>query len=181
MIDDKGVEKKSQLLAGKRIGFGVCGGIGAVETVRLIRELRRHDAEITVFFTPSAARFITPLSLEWASQGRVVGSPEALVDHLDPFDLILVAPLTWNTLAKIALGLTDTAVSLAVAGQLGRKGPVVLVPTMNLQLHQHPLYGKYSAQLESWGARFYPSPEEEGRLKMPAPVALAEWVIEVLK
>lgn len=180
MIEDTGVEQKSQKLAGKRIGFAICGGIGAVETVKLIRELRRHGADITAFLTPAATRFITPLSIEWATQGKVLLEAEADVDHLDPFDVVIVAPLTWNTLAKIALGLTDSIVALAVAGQLGRKGSVVLVPAMNLQLSHHPLYGKYSARLESWGARFFPSPEEEGRLKMPAPAALAEWVIEVL-
>jgi phosphopantothenoylcysteine decarboxylase/phosphopantothenate--cysteine ligase len=180
VIQDKGVENKSSRLVGKRVGFGICGGIGAVETIKLIRELRRHGADITVFLTPSATRFVTRLSVEWAAQGKVIEEAGADVDHLDPFDVIVVAPLTWNTLAKAALGLTENPVALALAGQFGRKGPVALVPAMNLQLSQHPLYGKYASQLESWGAHFYPSPEEEGRLKMPTPVDLAEWLMEVL-
>lgn len=52
MIKDTGVEEKADALDGKRIAFGVCGGIGAVETVKLMRELRRHGAELTTFSIP---------------------------------------------------------------------------------------------------------------------------------
>lgn len=179
MIRDTGVEKKSEKLKGRRIAFGICGGIGAVESVRMIRELRRHGAEITAFLTPSAERFITELSVAWATQTPVVREAGADVDHLDPFDLVVVAPLTLHSLAKCALGLTDNAVALLVAGQLGRNGRLALVPAMNLQLKEHPLFEEYRRRLEGWGARFFPATEQEGRWKMPTPEAFAEWIIEV--
>jgi len=179
VISDKSVDRKSDALSGRRIAFGVCGGIGAVETVRMIRELRRHGAEITTFLTPAAKRFITELSLTWATQGPVIEDLDAQVEHLDPFDIAVVAPLTLNTLTKCALGIADNSVSMMVASQLGRRGKVVMVPAMNDQLAAHPLYVSYRDRLREWGTQFYPSPEEEGRLKMPAPDAFAEWVIEV--
>jgi len=181
VIKDTGVERKSHALDGKRIAFGVCGGIGAVETVKLMRELRRHGAELTTFLTPSATRFITELSLAWASQGPVIREAGADVDHLDHFDIAVIAPLTLNTLSKFALGLTDSAVALMVAGQLGRGGKVAVVPAMNAQLQNHPLYGTYRALLEKWGVQFFPSPEEEGRMKMPDPEKFSQWLIEVSK
>jgi phosphopantothenoylcysteine decarboxylase / phosphopantothenate---cysteine ligase len=181
VIKDTGVERKSHALDGKRIAFGVCGGIGAVETVKLMRELRRHGAELTTFLTPSATRFITELSLAWASQGPVIREAGADVDHLDNYDLAVIAPLTLNTLSKFALGITDSAVALMVAGQLGRRGKVAVVPAMNAQLQSHPLYGTYRALLEKWGVVFFASPEEEGRLKMPDPEKFSQWLIEVSK
>ncbi len=181
MIHDTGVEIKSDALQGVRVAFGICGGIGAVETVKILRELRRHGAQLTVFATPAALKFITELSLKWAAQGPILQDPGADVEHLEPFDIAVLAPLTLNTLTKCALGITDSAVSLMVAGQVGRKAPLVCVPTMNLQLQKHPLYAKYVAQLETWGARFFPSPEEEGRLKMPAADVFSKWLIEVYR
>ena len=70
-IADKGVEIRSGKLAGKRIGLGVCGGIGAVEVVKIIREMRRHGAVVTPFLTPSVKEFVTALSLEWAAGGEI--------------------------------------------------------------------------------------------------------------
>lgn len=52
---------------------------------------------------------------------------------------------------------------------------------MNAQLQNHPLYGTYRALLEKWGVTFFPSPEEEGRMKMPDPEKFSQWLIEVSK
>jgi phosphopantothenoylcysteine decarboxylase / phosphopantothenate---cysteine ligase len=176
---DTGVELKSRALEGKRVGFGICGGIGAVECVRLIREVRRHGADITAFLTPSAARFITPLSISWACQSPVRTEAGSEVDHLDEYDIVVVAPLTFNTMAKCALGMTDNAVALLVSGQLGRKGKLAFVPAMNSQLKNHPLFPEYQRTLENWGAKFLIEEEKEGRLKMPAPERFGEWLLGV--
>lgn len=178
MIQDRAVEKKSAVWDGQRFAFAVSGGIGAVESVKTIRELRRHGAEITAFMTPSALKFITELSVTWAAGRRALTTADAEVEHLDPFDWVIVAPLTLNTLSSIALGRTDNAVTLLAASQLGRRGKLALVPAMNAQLSQHPLYATYRRQLESWGAVFYPAVEEEGRWKMPAPETLVRWLLE---
>lgn len=177
---DKSVDVKSNRLAGRRIALAICGGIGAVESVKNARELRRHGAEVFAFFTPSTEEFITELSVEWASGHKVIKHPGADVDHLGPFDLVIVAPATLNTISKSSLGLSDNAVTLLIAGQLGRKAPILFVPAMNEQLRNHPLYDDYTKRLQSWGARFHERGPEEDRIKMPPSEELAEWAFKSL-
>ena len=69
---DTDVEVRGNSLRGKHILLGVTGGIAAVDTVRLARELRRHGAKVSVIMTPSAQEIITPMAVRWASQGDVI-------------------------------------------------------------------------------------------------------------
>ena len=179
-LTDRGVERKSDRLKGKRLALAACGGIGAVELVRVTRELRRHGAQVTLFITPAVTTFISELSLEWAAGSKVIREAGADVDHLDTYDLVLVAPATLNTISKSALGITDNVVTLLIAGQLGRKAPLLFVPTMNVQLRNHPAFAEHVARLQQWGARFFPSEVEEDRLKMPAPETILEHVVKSL-
>ena len=168
-IHDRGVVAKSNRLGGIRVGLGVCGGIGSVEVVKIIREIRRHGASVDAFITRSVENFITPLSIEWASERPVVKESTARVEYLDAFDAVVVAPLTLNTLSKAAVGICDNPVTLLIAGQIGRHGPLLFVPTMNQSLFEHPSFIAHRRCLEQWGARFMDCPLEESRLKMPAP------------
>lgn len=176
-VQDKGVEKKSDDLTGRKIAMGVCGSIGAVEVVKIIRELRRHGADVQVFVTPSVSLFITDLSLEWASNRSVISQMDAQVEHLEAYDLVLILPATLNTLSKSAVGIADNAVTLLVASQLGRKARCLFVPAMNEALQSHPAYRDHVAKLESWGARVWESENEESRLKTPSPERVADFVI----
>ena len=179
-IADRGVKTKSKRLDGKRIALGVCGGIGATEVVKIIRELRRHGASVVPFLTPSVTDFISELSIEWAASTKPVLRLGADVDHLETYDLVVVAPATLNTIAKSALGIADNAVTLLVASQIGRKAPVIFVPAMNLMLRRHPAYDLHVKTLTKWGASFFePEPQEE-RLKMPEAITLAAHVVERL-
>lgn len=178
---DLGVSQKSKRLADRRIAFGVCGGIGAVEVVKIVRELRRHGAEVTIFTTPTVSQFVGEMSLAWAAQSAVRSAPSAEVYHLETFDIAIVAPATLNTISKAALGLADNAVTLLIASQLGRKAPLLFIPAMNVQLREHPAYGENVSRLTSWGARFIEPPIEEGRLKMPAPETFVDEVEKVLR
>ena len=171
-ISDRGVQPKSQRWSDKTFAFAVCGGIGAVESVKLIRELRRHGANVVPYFTNEAARFISPLSVEWAAGKPAVVSLGPDVDHLDDYDLVIVAPATLNTIAKGALGLADNPVSLLIASQLGRQAPLLFVPTMNERLASNPAYREHLKKLEKWGALFLEQELEEDRLKMPSPETL---------
>lgn len=179
-ILDPGVIQKSRRLKDRRIAVGVCGGIGAVEVVRMIREMRRHGANISVFITPSVRRFVGSLSLEWAAQTPVVTRATRDVEYLQDFDLVLIAPLTLNTLSKSALGITDNPVTLLIASQISRKRPLIFVPAMNEDLLNHPLFKVYRSQLEAWGGTFLFSPIEESRLKMPTPETVTEAITQVL-
>lgn len=179
-IRDTGVEKKSVRLSEKRIGFAICGGIAAVESVKLIRELRRHGAEVFPYFTPDAERFVGKLSVAWASSRDVVMDVGYDVDHLAPFDLVIVAPATLNSVSKSAYAITDNAVLLLIASQIGRKGKVLFVPTMNEVLKMHPGYAEAKKRLIHWGAEFFENEFEESRMKMPSPENLAKRVFEMI-
>ena len=177
---DLGVSLKSETLLGKRIALGVCGGIGAVEVVKIIREIRRHSARVTAFMTPSAQAFIGATSLEWACNEPTVSHLSPRLEHFEGFDLVIVAPATLNTISKCVVGLCDNPVTLLVASQLGQKGRLLLVPAMNTSLRSHPRYIEHLTLLEGWGTQIFECPEEEGRFKMPSPEALAEKVIRCL-
>ena len=180
-LADRGVEIKSQALKDKQIAVAVCGGIASVESVKIIRELRRFGAEVTAFYTPQVTQFITELPVEWATGKKVITEAQANVDHLEDFDLVVVVPATWNTISKSALGLSDNVVALLISSQLGKKGAILFVPAMNSSLQQHPLFESYREKLESWGARFLISDEEEGRIKVPTPETIAAQVVQIVK
>ena len=180
-ILDRGVELKSQRLSKKQIALAACGGIAATELVKIIRELRRHGAEVTPFLTPSVEDFISAMSIEWAANRPVIVEPTVEVDHLDPFDAVVVAPATLNTIAKAAVGISDNSVTLLIASQLGRRGPLLFVPTMNLALREHPAYDEHVKRLEKWGATFFASEAEEDRLKMPPPEKFVDAVVALVK
>ena len=104
---DTDVELKGDSLQGKRILLGVSGGIAAVDTVRVSRELRRYGAQVTVIMTQSAQRIITPLVVRWASQGDVITEWDGDLSSLENFDAVLVTPATKNLVASFANGMMN--------------------------------------------------------------------------
>ena len=72
MVKDADVELRGSSLANRRVLLIVTGGIAAVESVRLSRELRRHGAVLKILMTPEAEKIITPLALSWASGTRAL-------------------------------------------------------------------------------------------------------------
>ena len=173
---DLGVTRRSSMLQGKKIALDIGGGIGATEAVKIAREIRRQGAVVKAFLSPQALRFITPLSVEWATLAKPVIEAGPQVEYLEEFDSVLVAPTTLHILSKSALGLTDTVVDLLIANQLGSQRKVFMVPAMNIQLWDHPLRESYQKSLESWGVAFFPFKEEENRLKVPDARSLVEWM-----
>lgn len=180
-IEDRGIRRTSDTLEGKKIALAVTGGIGSVESVKIIREIRRRGGLVTAFMTPEALLFITALSLEWASERPVVTALQARVEHLETYDMVVVAPTTLNTLSKASLGITDNPVLLLIASQIGRKGKLLFVPTMNGMLYEHPSFKESETKLKSWGAKFYVSALEEDRLKMPDPLLLTNEIEKEFK
>ncbi len=179
-MKDTGVIQKSNRLEGKKIALGLCGSIGVVESVKLIREIRRHGATPEVFATPDVFQFITALSLEWAVGGKIHAGGDGDITHLNPFDLSVIIPATLNTLHKASAGVCDNETLLLIASQLGHKSPLLFVPVMNRTLAQHPLYESTQKQLQSWGTHFFPSHFEEDRWKMPSLDALMEVIFPLL-
>ncbi|WP_161877643.1 bifunctional phosphopantothenoylcysteine decarboxylase/phosphopantothenate--cysteine ligase CoaBC [Alkalibacterium sp. MB6] len=130
------------MLKGKKIAFFVTGGIAVYKAVDLMRELIKKGAEVKVAMTPSAAQFVSPLTFQVLSKHKVhidtfdEETPE-VVNHIhlaDWADASMVAPLTANTLAKLAHGLADNFVTSAL---LATTSPIFTVPAMNGNMYDN--------------------------------------------
>lgn len=174
----------SQHLAGKTIVVAVSASVAALETHRLTRTLMRHGASVTVFMTPEASRLVSPTALEWCTGRPPITELTGRCEHLEYFgsrgvgDLLLLAPATANTVAKVALGLDDNAVTTAVTTALGSRVPVLLCPGMHEPMLENPAVQANLARLEQWGVEVLPPKVSEGKAKM---MDVAEIVARVLR
>jgi phosphopantothenoylcysteine decarboxylase / phosphopantothenate---cysteine ligase len=115
-----------------RILLGVTGGIAAYKACELCRLLVKEGHEVVPLVTPGAERFVTAETLR-ALARRPPGDDVYL--HLTRADLLVVAPCTANTLAKLAHGLADNILTEAA---LAHRGPVLVAPAMNPRMWSHP-------------------------------------------
>lgn len=127
-------------LSGKKIILGVTGGIAAYKAVYLLRLCKQAGAEVRVVCTPSVQHFVGELTFSSLSDGPVFQDlwGEAWSAHVELglwADLMVIAPCTANTLAKLATGLCDNALT---AVYLSAKCPVLVAPAMDLDMYQHP-------------------------------------------
>ena len=131
------------MLKGKKILVGVTGGIAAYKTANIIRLLVRNGASVKVIMTAHAKEFITPLTLSTLSKNPVLTefyNPENgdWNSHIDLglwADLYLIAPATANSIAKMANGIAD---NLLLTTYLSARCPVMLAPSMDTDMLEHP-------------------------------------------
>lgn len=141
-------------LSGKKIILGVSGSIAAYKSAHLVRGLVKAGAEVRVLMTPAATDFISPLTLSTLSKREVytsVHGAEGWNDHVELglwADLLLVAPATATTLAKMAAGLCD---NIIVAVYLSARCPVWFAPAMDLDMWAHPATRANVDRLQSYG------------------------------
>ncbi|HEY3106424.1 MAG TPA: bifunctional phosphopantothenoylcysteine decarboxylase/phosphopantothenate--cysteine ligase CoaBC [Gaiellaceae bacterium] len=114
-----------------RVLVGVTGGIAAYKACELVRLLVKAGHEVTPLLTPDAARFVTPHTFEALARRE---APRDLYPHLTEADLLVIAPLSANTLAKLAHGLADNVLTQAA---LAFRGPVLVAPAMNVRMWEH--------------------------------------------
>jgi phosphopantothenoylcysteine decarboxylase / phosphopantothenate---cysteine ligase len=129
-----------------RILLGVTGGIAAYKACDLCRLLVRDGHDVVPLVTPGAERFVTEETLR-ALACRPPGDDVYL--HLTRADLLVVAPCTANTLAKLAHGLSDNVLTEAA---LAHRGPVLVAPAMNPRMWSHPATRANAETLRSRGA-----------------------------
>jgi phosphopantothenoylcysteine decarboxylase/phosphopantothenate--cysteine ligase len=115
-----------------RVLLGVTGGIAAYKACELTRLLVRDRHEVTPILTPEAERFVAARTFEALARRE---QPRELYPHLVEADLLVVAPLSANTLAKLAQGLADNVLTQTA---LAFDGPVVAAPAMNPRMWAHP-------------------------------------------
>ncbi|MEL9914452.1 MAG: bifunctional phosphopantothenoylcysteine decarboxylase/phosphopantothenate--cysteine ligase CoaBC [Thermoplasmatales archaeon] len=162
------VREKTAFLKGKRVILGVTGSISAVETVKLIHELRRHGADVSTVMTDSAKSIIGPFALQYASGNSVVEKLTGAIEHVslvDQSDILLVAPATANTIAKMAHGIDDTPVTSVFSNSLGSI-PVLVAPAMHQNMYKNPIISKNIDTLKSYGVSFIDPVMEEGKAKI---------------
>jgi phosphopantothenoylcysteine decarboxylase / phosphopantothenate---cysteine ligase len=128
-----------------RVLVGVTGGIAAYKACELVRLLVKAGHEVTPLLTPDAERFVTAHTFEALARRE---APRDLYPHLVGADLLVVAPLSANTLAKLANGLADNVLTQAA---LAFRGPVVVAPAMNVRMWVHPATQENVARLEARG------------------------------
>lgn len=147
---------KDHVLRGKKIILGVCGSIAAYKSAYLVRLLVKAGAEVQVVMTTSAIDFISPLTLATLSQKPalhqyVKNSSGEWNNHVSLglwADLLLIAPATANTIARLANGLCDNLLS---AVYLSARCPVFIAPAMDLDMYRHQSTRQNLQRLQSYG------------------------------
>jgi phosphopantothenoylcysteine decarboxylase / phosphopantothenate---cysteine ligase len=136
-----------------RVLLGVTGGIAAYKACELARLLVRDGHEVVPLLTPDAERFVTVHTFEALARRE---APRDLYPHLLTADLLVIAPLSANTLAKLAHGLADNVLTQAA---LAFRGPVLAAPAMNARMWEHVATQANAALLRERGVELI-GPEE---------------------
>ena len=173
------------MLKGKKILIGVTGSIAAYKIAFLVRLLIKAEAEVKVIMTAAAAEFISPLTLSTLSKNDVLhklADNSSWANHVMLgrwADIMLIAPLSCNTLSKMAAGACD---NLLLAVYLSATCPVVAAPAMDEDMWLHPAAQKNIAQLLSH--KNYIIPVNNGELasgltgdgRMAEPEEIIKWL-----
>ncbi|MGB9667775.1 MAG: bifunctional phosphopantothenoylcysteine decarboxylase/phosphopantothenate--cysteine ligase CoaBC [Thermosulfidibacteraceae bacterium] len=175
-------------LKGRRIALGITGGISIYKVCEVVRLLVKSGIEVNVIMTKDATRFINPELFRSLSRKEVLvdvfeySSPDRIehVDLASNIDLLVIAPLTANTLAKIANGIADNMLSCLF---LAYAGKTLLFPAMNTNMYMHPVTQKNLEYLKSIGCVVV-EPKEgslaclaEGKGRLPEPEEIFEEII----
>jgi phosphopantothenoylcysteine decarboxylase / phosphopantothenate---cysteine ligase len=153
------------MLQGKKILIAISGSIAAYKSILLTRLLVKAGAEVRIVMTPAAADFVSPLTLSTLSKNPVVSdlfNEVAWSNHVMLgrwADVMVVAPLTCNTLAKMATGICD---NMLLATYLSSTCPVVVAPAMDEDMWHHPTVNQNLDKIRSYGNKVIPV--EEGEL-----------------
>lgn len=147
------------MIKDKRILVCVTGGIAVYKAAALTSKLVQAGALVKVILSDSAAKFVTPLTFQALSRNEVYTdtfdekNPRVIahIDLADWADLILVAPATANTIAKIANGIADNMITTTL---LAAVAPVWIAPAMNVHMYEHPAVKKNLAILADYGYQF---------------------------
>jgi phosphopantothenoylcysteine decarboxylase/phosphopantothenate--cysteine ligase len=177
------------MFQGKKILLGVTGSIAAYKSLLLVRLLIKEGASVRVIQTPASKDFVTPLSLSTLTKNPVLSdlfAADTWANHVELgrwADVLLIAPLSCNTLAKMAQGLCD---NLLLATWLSATCPVVVAPAMDEDMWRHPTTRANLERLRSFGNRIIPVEKGElasglfGDGRMAEPETILDFVGSVI-
>src|SRR3989339_137908 len=168
------------LLTDKKILLGITGSIAAYKVADWVRALRREGGQVTVVMTESACRFISPLTMAALSGNPVhtgmfsAEAPET-IPHISlarEHDLLLIAPASAQTIARLAHGLAD---NLLATIALAFSGPVLVCPAMNSVMFRHPATQANLATIRAYGYHVLEPDCGEMACGEEGPGRLTEW------
>lgn len=153
-------------MSGRHVVLGVTGSIAAHKAADIASQLTKRGCDVHVVMTGDAQRFVTPLPFKTLSRNPVVtdlydeeeGWKPTHITLADDADLFLVAPATANTIAKLALGLADDALT-CIGLALNPEAKTLIAPAMNGKMWLHPATQANVATLKERGVEFI-GPEE---------------------
>ncbi|HTM22565.1 MAG TPA: bifunctional phosphopantothenoylcysteine decarboxylase/phosphopantothenate--cysteine ligase CoaBC [Kofleriaceae bacterium] len=153
-----GTRSKVDPLGGARVVLGVSGGIAAYKAAELVRLLVKAGATVQVVMTRAAREFVGPATFQALSGNPVFTDlfdlgQESQIGHIqvaDGADLVIVAPATANTIARMSAGLADDALGAVV---LATRAPLLLAPSMNVNMWQNPITQRNLGALIERGMR----------------------------
>ncbi len=176
----------------KTVLVGITGGIAAYKIAELVSRLYKNGFNVQVVMTEHATRFITPLTLRTLSNNPVLvdmfdESGTHRVQHIgvaEEADILVIAPATANFIAKMACGLADDLLSTIV---LATRAPVLIVPSMNTNMYDHPATQDNIRKLKDRGVIVLEPAEGElacgvtGRGRLPEIEIIYDRIVEVLE
>ncbi|MFO7716216.1 bifunctional phosphopantothenoylcysteine decarboxylase/phosphopantothenate--cysteine ligase CoaBC [Desulfosarcina sp.] len=179
------------ILYKKNIVLGVCGGIAAYKSLDLLRRLVKLGAKVRVIMTQSATRFVSPMAFTVLSENQVCvdlfdSRDDAAIRHIawaEAAHGVVIAPATANMVAKLAHGIADDALSTFM---LAVTCPVMICPSMNSNMFEHPAHRRNLRQLEADGCRVLAPGEGElacgttGPGRLPEPAEIVDRLISLL-
>lgn len=178
------------MLKGKKILLGVTGSIAAYKSAVLVRLLVKAGATVKVITTPSANQFVAPLTLATLSKNEVfseLSDNHTWANHVMLgrwADIMLIAPLSCNSLAKMAHGTCD---NLLMAVYLSATCPVVVAPAMDEDMWHHHSTQENLLKIQSYQNLVIPVDTGElasgliGKGRMAEPAAILEWLTDYFK
>jgi phosphopantothenoylcysteine decarboxylase / phosphopantothenate---cysteine ligase len=157
-------------MRGKHVLVGVTGGIAAYKIGYLIRDLVKYGAEVKVMMTEAGTRFVTPLTFSALSKNPVFtdlwtnnqsSDSDISTQHIDLAnwaDVLVIAPASANTIAKLAYGISDNLLAVVA---LATTRPIILAPTMDAEMYLNPVTQNNLMSLKERGYIIIPPVEGE--------------------
>ena len=171
----RNVTQRSTALADRTVWLAVTGSVAAVEAVGLTRELLRHGAEVRIVASAAALELVGRKALEFACGRPPITEITGQVEHVTAdADLLVIAPCTASSLAKVVHGIGDTPPTLFALTLLGTSVPLLIAPAMDGKMAQSPVVQENLRSARKIATVLDPV-LEEGKAKLPARETVAAW------
>jgi len=172
-MKDQDIIRLGHHLDNKKIALLVTGSIAAYKNPSLVRHFRQYGAEIQVYLTEEAKRYVTEDSLEWTSTHPVITELSAKAEHLYEYDAFVVAPATFNTIGQMVNGKATNAVTSTLASALGRlkqnNTSILVAPAMHSTMEKNPAFQQNIKRLKSFGVNIIKPEASYGKANLSSP------------